>query len=178
MKANTRASRRRVHVVPLLVLMVAALVVPTLVASSSADAATSASDNFARANGSLGPNWTALSDGALAISNDMVIGTNAGGNSGDIRTAETYTSDQYSSVQVTSVPLTGSQWIGPMVTYPGHGQRSLRRHLLLELREPRADVVQAGQQRLDPAWLHLRERGLGRRDPAQPHSHRYHPDLR
>ncbi len=119
-KTNTRASRR-VRVVPLLVLMVAALVVPTLVASSSAYAATSASDNFARANGSLGPNWTALSDGALAISNDMVIGTNAGGNSGDIRTAETYTSDQYSSVQVTSVPLTGSQWIGPMVRTQGTG---------------------------------------------------------
>ena len=78
-------------------------------------------DNFARANGSLGPNWTALSDGPLAISSQMVIGTNAGGNSGDIRTAETYTSDQYSTVQVTSTPLTGSQWIGPMVRVQGTG---------------------------------------------------------
>ena len=83
--------------------------------------ASTVSDNFARANGSLGPNWTALSDGPLAISSQMVIGTNAGGNSGDIRTAETYTSDQYSTVQVTSTPLTGSQWIGPMVRVQGTG---------------------------------------------------------
>jgi hypothetical protein len=119
-KAHRRASRR-LHAVPVLLLMVAALVVPTLVAASSAYAATSASDNFARPNGSLGPNWTALSDGALAISNQMVIGTNAGGNSGDIRTAETYTSDQYSTIQVTSTPLTGSEWIGPMVRTQGTG---------------------------------------------------------
>ena len=106
---------------PLRLLVVVALLVPALAVSSPAFAATSASDNFARANGSLGPNWTALSDGPLAISSQMVIGTNAGGDSGDIRTAETYTSDQYSTVQVTSTALTGSQWIGPMVRVQGTG---------------------------------------------------------
>ncbi len=74
-----------------------------------------ASDNFARANGPLGPNWTNLTDGGLTISNQMAMGTNASGNSGDIRTAETYTNDQYSQITVTSTALTGSQWIGPMV---------------------------------------------------------------
>ena len=50
--------------------------------------ATSASDNFARADGSLGPNWTDISDGGMAISSDAVIGT-AGAVTGDIWTAET-----------------------------------------------------------------------------------------
>ncbi len=45
----------------------------------------------------------------------MAMGTNANGNSGDVRTAETYTNDQYSQITVTSTALTGSQWIGPMV---------------------------------------------------------------
>jgi hypothetical protein len=87
----------------------------------TANTTNSITDNFARANGSLGPNWTALSDGALSISSQMVIGTNPGANSGDIRTAETYASDQYSTIQTTSTPLTGGQWIGPMVRVQGNG---------------------------------------------------------
>ena len=43
------------------------------------------------------------------------MGTNGGGNSGDIRTAESYANDQYSQITVTATPLTGGQWIGPMV---------------------------------------------------------------
>ncbi len=89
--------------------------------SASLNTSNAVTDNFARANGGLGPNWTAMSDGPLAISSDTVVGTNSGGNSGDIRTAETYNSDQYSSVQVTSTPLSGSQWIGPMVRTQGTG---------------------------------------------------------
>ena len=79
-------------------------------------------DNFARPNGSLGSNWTAMSVGALAIANEQVIGTNANGNSGDIRTAETYGSDQYSQTLVSSTPLTGTQWIGPVVRAQAGGQ--------------------------------------------------------
>jgi len=82
----------------------------------------SASDNFARANGSLGPNWTDMSVGGLAIANDEVAGTNGGGNSGDIRTAESYDNDQYSAVQVTSTPLSGNQWVGPAVRAQDGGQ--------------------------------------------------------
>ena len=73
-----------------------------------------ASDDFNRANGALGSNWTAMSDGAMTISSQAVAGGNSG-QSGDTRTAETYTSDQYSQVQVTSTQLTGGQWIGPAV---------------------------------------------------------------
>ncbi len=94
-----------------------------LYATGPAQAGTvSASDNFARANGSLGPNWTDMTVGGLAIADDEVAGTNAGGNSGDIRTAESYDNDQYSEVQVTSTPLSGNQWIGPAVRAQDGGE--------------------------------------------------------
>ena len=73
-----------------------------------------ASDDFNRADGALGSNWTAMSDGAMTISSQVVAGGSSG-QSGDTRTAETYASDQYSQVQVTSTQLTGGQWIGPAV---------------------------------------------------------------
>ena len=86
----------------------------------------SGSDNFARANGGLGPNWTAMSDGAMAIANQQVVGTNGSGNSGDIRTAETYTSDQTSQIQLTATQLTGNQWIGPAVrAQSGNGSTNM-----------------------------------------------------
>ena len=88
--------------------------------SALADA-TSASDNFARADGPLGPNWTDVSDGGLAISNDVVIGT-AGQVTGDIWTENTFTSDQFSQVQVTSTQLSGGLWIGPAVRMQAGGQ--------------------------------------------------------
>jgi hypothetical protein len=80
-----------------------------------------ASDDFNRANGALGSNWAAMSDGAMTISSQMVAGGNSG-QSGDTRTAETYTSNQYSQVQVTSTQLTGGQWIGPAVRSQNGGQ--------------------------------------------------------
>ncbi len=63
-----------------------------------------ASDNFARANGSLGPNWADMADGGLTIVNQQVQGTSSSSYSGDIRTAETYASDQSSQVQLTVHP--------------------------------------------------------------------------
>jgi len=78
-------------------------------------------DNFNRANGSLGPNWTNMSDGGLTIASQQVQGTNSGGDSGDIRTAEAYSSDQYSQIQVTSTQLTGTQWIGATVRSQNSG---------------------------------------------------------
>ena len=88
-------------------------------------AATSASDNFNRANGSLGAGWTDMTEGGeqgLAISNDAVIGTEVSGISGDIRTGEVYTSDQFSQIQVTSTQYTGGEWIGPAVRAQNSGQ--------------------------------------------------------
>jgi hypothetical protein len=88
-------------------------------------ASTSASDNFNRANGSLGAGWTDMTDGGeqgLAVSNDAVIGTEASGTSGDIRTGEVYTSDQFSQIEVTSTQYSGGQWIGPAVRAQNGGQ--------------------------------------------------------
>ena len=96
--------------------------VTNVAVSCTASTATSASDDFSRADGSLGPNWTNISDGGLAITSQAVAGTAAAGVSGDIRTAETYASDQYSQVTVTSTQLTAGQWIGPMVRAQNSGQ--------------------------------------------------------
>ena len=90
-------------------------------AASGGSGTLTASDNFNRANGALGAGWTAMSDGAMTISSQLVAGGNSGV-SGDTRTGETYTSNQYSQVQVTSTQLTGGQWIGPAVRSQGSGQ--------------------------------------------------------
>jgi hypothetical protein len=81
-----------------------------------------ATDEFNRADGSLGPNWSDMSDGGLTISSDQVVGVNAAANSGDIRTAEAYGSDQYSQIQITSTQLSGGQWIGPAIRAQNEGQ--------------------------------------------------------
>ena len=83
----------------------------TVGVSCTGNNATTASDDFDRTNGSLGPAWTDMSDGGLAISSDAAVGANAGGNSGDTRTGELYTSDQYSQVVLTSTQLTGTEWM-------------------------------------------------------------------
>ncbi len=79
------------------------------------------SDNFNRANGSLGAGWTDMTDGGLAISSQVVVGTKAA-YSGDIRTGETYASDQSSQIEVTSTQLSGGQWIGAAVRAQNGGQ--------------------------------------------------------
>ena len=78
------------------------------------------SDSFNRANGSLGAGWTDDSDGGLSIVSDQVVGN--GGNSGDLRTGESYPSDQFSQLAVGSTPLSGGQWIGPAVRMQASGQ--------------------------------------------------------
>src|SRR5215469_637456 len=84
-------------------------------ASNYGGSTMSASDAFNRANGRLGPGWTDMTGGGLAISSDAAVGPNASGSSGDIRTAKAYPSDQFSQVELTSTQLTGTQWIGPVV---------------------------------------------------------------
>ena len=101
--------------------MLGALIAPVLSVPQPASAADSVSDNFNRADGSLGANWTDMSDGGLAISSQVVVGTN-GAYSGDIRTGETYASDQSSQIEVTSTQLSGGQWIGAGVRAQNGGQ--------------------------------------------------------
>jgi hypothetical protein len=93
------------------------------VSCTATSSATSASDNFARADGSLGPNWTDISDGGLAISSGAVIGK-VGSVTGDAWTANSFGGDQFSQVAVTSTQLTGGQWIGPAVRVQNSGQNA------------------------------------------------------
>ena len=78
------------------------------------------SDDFNRADGGLGANWAAVSDGGLSISSQAVLGSSA--TAGDIRVGETYAGDQSSQVEVTSTQLSGGQWIGPAVRMQNGGQ--------------------------------------------------------
>jgi S-formylglutathione hydrolase FrmB len=86
----------------------------------TASARTRATDDFDRANGGLGANWTSVQDGGLSISSHVVIGRN--GLAGDIWTAGTFTSDQYSQIEVTATQLAGSQWIGAAVRTQNGGR--------------------------------------------------------
>jgi hypothetical protein len=80
-----------------------------------------AADNFDRANGRLGPEWTGISDGSLEIAGRGVAGTTAG-LSGDLRSAEVFAGNQYSQIRVSSRQLTGTQWIGAAVRLQDSGQ--------------------------------------------------------
>ena len=102
--------------------MFVAFVGMALTVMSQAAFAATASDDFNRADGNLGPDWTSISDGALAISNQQVVGTIPSGLSGDIRTAESYGSDQYSQIEITSTPVSGGDWVGPAVRAQNGGQ--------------------------------------------------------
>ena len=51
--------------------------VTNVAVTCSANATGSVTDTFNRANGSLGTGWTDMSDGGLAISSQVVIGTKA-----------------------------------------------------------------------------------------------------
>jgi hypothetical protein len=97
--------------------------VTNVAVSCAANSAGSASDDFNRADGALGANWTATSDGGMAIASQQVIGT-AAQVRGNTWTASTFGGDQYSEVQVTSTQLTGAQWIGPAVRVQNGGQNA------------------------------------------------------
>ena len=93
---------------------------PSVTAHKSSVAAR-ASDDFNRAAGRLGPDWTNISDGGLSISSHAVTGR-SGWLSGDLWTAGALASDQYSQIEVTSTQLTGGEWTG-MAVRAQHGGR-------------------------------------------------------
>jgi hypothetical protein len=95
--------------------------VTNVAVTCAASSGASASDDFNRANGALGANWTATSDGSMSIASQQVIGT-AGAVTGDIRTGETYPSDQFSQIQVTSTALSGGGWVAAAVRLQNSGQ--------------------------------------------------------
>jgi hypothetical protein len=91
------------------------------VTCQAATPVSSASDNFAQANGPLSPNWAGITDGAMAISGDAAVGTSSG-LTGDVRVDGSYNSNQFSQITVTSTQLTGTQWIGAAVRVQSGGQ--------------------------------------------------------
>ena len=90
--------------------MLGAVVAPVLSGPQRASAADSVSDNFNRANGSLGADWTNVADGRLAISSQVIVGTIAALRRHPHR--ETYPNDQYSQIEVTLTQLSVGQSIG------------------------------------------------------------------
>jgi len=94
------------------------VLVPAL--PQQASAAAPAADDFNRADGSLGRNWTSIHDGSLSISSHAATGHN--GLAGDIWTAGTFTDDQYSQIEVGSKRLTAGQWIGAAVRVRNGGR--------------------------------------------------------
>jgi Putative esterase len=104
-----------------LLLIFSFLLVPAVAFLPSASAASSASDNFNRANGGLGPNWTAFSDGALSIVSDQVMGSSSS-DEGDFWSAQSFGSDQFSQITVTSTPLSSGQWIAAAARVQNGGQ--------------------------------------------------------
>ena len=132
-------------------LLVVALFSSLLVAAAStpASAATSRTDNFDRANGALGPNWTAMTDGAMAISSRAVVGTATAAYSGAIRTGETYAANQASQIQITAPQLATHQLIGVAVRGAERRKQPLPRCVHAEPPQTVARAVQARQRQLD-----------------------------
>jgi hypothetical protein len=124
-----RRSKQRSHLIPHIFvralvlgsLVLGAMAVPLFAGQQGAFAVGSVSDNFNRANGTLGAGWTDMSDGGMAISSQVVVGTKSS-YSGDIRTGESYLSNQSSQIEVTSTQLSGGQWIGAAVRAQNAGQ--------------------------------------------------------
>ena len=142
--------------------------------TTPADVGTTPSDDFNRADGSLGPSWTNISDGKMAISSHAVTGTSASGISGDIWTAHAFTSDQYSQVEVASAQLTGTQWIGPAVRVAGRRAECLSGHLLVEQRQTGIEAVLEARGKLHSDRQRLQQRAACCRDQAKAHGHRQH----
>ena len=135
----------------------------TNVAVSCAASATSAADNFNRADGALGANWTAISDGAMAIASQQVVGT-AGKTTGETWSASAFTSDQYSQVQVTSTPLSGGQWIGAAVRVQGSGQTGYVGIYYWNSGSPVLEIFKRIRRWLGAAERGVQQRGAGGRD--------------
>ena len=125
-----------------LVLIASLLVVPLIGFPRAASAAVIASDDFNRADGGLGTGWTAISDGAMTISSQAVIGA-VGATTGDIRTGEAYPSDQFSAVDGDLDAADRGPVDRRRRAVAVQRAERVRRHLLLELRQPAADAVQA-----------------------------------
>ena len=116
------ANRRGKFFQALVLLLSCGLLLLILEPVQSARAATTASDDFNRADGGLGSNWTAVSGGGLAISSQVAVGTSSsGGDTGDIWAGSSFGSDQFSQITLTSAQPSGGQWIAAVVRAQNSG---------------------------------------------------------
>ena len=115
-------------------------------------------------NGSLGSSWVAISDGALSISSQAVVGTSA--TAGDIRIAETYASDQSSQIELTSTQLSGGQWVGPAVRTQNGGQDTYLGIYFWNNGSPQLRLYKRQRRHLDSARQLLQLRAAARRHEA------------
>ena len=110
-----------------------------------------ASDSFNRADGSLGPNWTATSDGAMAIASQQVVGDGGAEHRGD---PDGGVLPERSVLPGAGEPDAADRRAVDRPDGADAGQRAERvpGHLLLELRQPGADAVLAQGRELDCSW--------------------------
>src|SRR5215471_17027737 len=85
---------------------------------------TAVSDNFQRANGPLGTNWSNWSwsgaTGAQINSNAAVSAGSSGTTSGGVWAANTFANNQFAQITLGAVP-TGSDWVGVTVRQTSTG---------------------------------------------------------
>ena len=123
MSRSLRSQRKRKVRVPRLLVCCALLLPAFFVVSQGAFATAAiagapvsgASDDFSRADGALGPNWSPFGEGGLVISSQAVAGTAASGVTGDVWAADSFGGDQFSQISLTSTQLAGGQWVGAAV---------------------------------------------------------------
>jgi hypothetical protein len=118
---RTNNSRRKAFWTLSFLLVPSFFLFPIFALSHTVNAEVVASDDFDRAEGGLGSEWTAIAGGGMMISSQAVTGV-AGVTTGDISTAVSYPRNQYSQIEVTSAQLTGKEWIGSAVRVHDDGQ--------------------------------------------------------
>ena len=136
----------------------------TNVAVSCAATGSAGSDDFNRANGSLGANWSAVSDGALSISSQAVArhGRDRGRHPhrGDVQQRPVIPDPAHLDAALGRAVGRADR------PRPERRPEHLPRDLLLERRQSRAPPLQAQRRHLDPARQLLRVRCAARRHDA------------
>jgi hypothetical protein len=134
-----------------LLVICGSLLVTKLVLSHISLAGVVAYDDFDRDAGKLGPDWTAIPNGGMTISSQVVTGI-AGSITGDISTAASYPSNQYSEAEVTSIPLSGREWIGLATRLQNGGRDGYVGTYCWNSGEPRLRLYKRMAGKMDRTW--------------------------
>jgi hypothetical protein len=93
-------------------------------------------DDFNRANGGLGANYTNFLGGGLTIASNRVVGTTSEERA-NLRTAESFTADQYAKITLTIDDFSGAKFIG--VVLRGSGSEGTRNCYLVDVGQVNQD---------------------------------------